>query len=302
MDALDQKILLYASLNADDRAEVDAYVGEHPEAAEALAAVQALDRLLGAARPPEGTPTEADLAEYLAARHAGGPTEGSADAERLGWVEEAIHEDPATERAYREMARRLDALVDRAEDPFAQFERLAGQPVVARPGRLTRPALRLATVTRFAVAAAALLAVAYGALVAVSIATVPEQAEVAALEDVPPSYGGLTLRGTSADLGALADRFDGALRRVHEARRAPLGLFPHYDDAVLDGAAEELAAVIEALPVDAYLALKAGFVLGQVRLHQGRLDEAREALEPVVTHGGPDAAEARRMLDWLLER
>jgi hypothetical protein len=138
----------------------------------------------------------------------------------------------------------------------------------------------------------------YGALALGSHLAQPERAALADLGDLPDAYGGLHLRG-DAPADRTSDRYALALDALADARRSTLGLFPRYDDDALDAVAARLREVVDASGPDSWEGLEALYVLGKIRLHQGRSEEAVWALQAVVALEGPHAAEARRRLDYL---
>ena len=295
----------YPSLSPDERATVDARVAERPELAAAYAGARRLAALFDAATAPFDAD---DVARRAAARHLGLPlSDDDPEADAARWAAEA-----------ELIAARLDALDASAEDPVLRYERLVnetsgtGQDATSQdaasavPGTLfrsaapDRPALRLLHVRRWAVAATVLL-VAYGGLFAVSSATAPERARVAALGEIDATAP-LALRGGGApasDGASDAARLTDALGEIDAARHTTLGLFPTYDD---DGLAAAVAA-LERLSGDvdsaSWVSHEARFALGRVLFYQGHDVEAARVLGGLVEQGSYRGAAARRVLDAI---
>ncbi len=308
MAPLDQRILAYSDLPESERAEVERLALGDPERAALLAQAQALHAVLTEARMAADVDVTA-LAEYVIGRHQRRrqlPPEVAARYER---VEQALRERPELEREARGLLRALERIAAEAEDPVAQFERLTGQRLAPAVHRPTSPAapdrgparpLRRVRIARYALAACVGVAALYGALAFAGGLFQPERARLADLAAAPGSYEGLTYRGETPD--PTVDRYAGALGRLDAARRSTFGLFAHYDAAALDAVAGDLTALLGEAPADSWEALEAAFLLGRIRLHQGRDAEAADAFRTVVEEEGPSAPEARRLLDWLARR
>ena len=294
----------YPSLSPDERAAVDARVAEHPEWAEALADAQRLAALVDAATAPVDAD---DLAQRAAARHLGLPlSDERPEADDARWATEA-----------ERIEARLGALGAGAEDPVLRFERLLSEstaegagpdrdasPAAPRPlfrPAPNRPALRLLRARRWAVAATVLL-VAYGGLFAVSSATVPERARMAALGEVDATAP-LALRGGTvaapSDAVPAADRLTAAFDAIDDARHTTLGLFPTYDDAGLAAAAAQLEDLSGDVDSTSWVSHEARFALGRVLFYQGHDAEAARVLGGLVEQGSYRGAAARRLLDAI---
>ncbi|MEM6325977.1 MAG: hypothetical protein AAF791_02560, partial [Bacteroidota bacterium] len=213
----------YAVLSSEERAALDAEAASDPDVADAWTEAKALAALTEAARAPD------DLAARVVDEHLGyGTIVGDLEAASLR----------------SEVAR----LGTEAEDPAAQFERLTGHtlpdasPPVSSDGSIGRPP-RLATdrpaahgaptrrrVRGLAYALVGLLAV-YGMAFAGSSLATPERARVAHVSDVSDSFR--PTRGAE-----IMDRYAEAVDLLESARRSTLGLFPRYDEATLEQAAE----------------------------------------------------------------
>jgi hypothetical protein len=307
MDDLDWQLFLYGDLSDAERAEVERLARTDPARAALLAESRALAAFLAEARAADaGLPDATALAEYVVGRHTSRRPPPEV-AERYLRIEAALRERPELERQARAFLRALEQYAAEAEDPAAQFERLTGRsltsrrPDVAPAAAADRPPLRLAArrpVLRLALAASLVLGVAYSGLAVASRAALPERARLADLGAIPDAYEGIVLRGEGAAYPA-GERYARALARLDAARRAPLGLFPRYDAAALDAAARDLAAVASEADPASWEAPEAAFLLGRIRLYQGRDREAAAAFTAVVDGDGPSAPEARRLLDWL---
>ena len=225
--------------------------------------------------------------------------------ERLGYGE-AVRVAPEDETHAAEIHAALDSFEAEAEPPLAQFERLTGhtlapattQPSVPQKGdaprlasdRSAEPGRRQRLVRTLAFAGLA-LAVVYSGLFLTSSLTIPERARVADVADVAATFR--AVRGAE-----VADQYAAAVDILSSARHTTLGLFPRYDDARLDEAANAFAAIAHEGPEGQY-GKEAALAIGRIRMLQGRDAEARIALAAVVAQGGYRAPEAVRLLDYL---
>ena len=293
----------YPALSAAERAQVDARLADLPEWAGALAEAHRLADLVDAATAP----IDADaLARHAVDRRMGLASDDDA-------IAEARARDPELDAEAERIEAHLRDLEAGAEDPLRRYERLTGlffseapavggDSLAARP-LLDRPPAPPPRTTRWRaprwLAAAAVLLVAYGAAFAVSTATQPERARVAALTDidaVPPSV----LRGGDpAD--AQAEELTEALDAVHGARRSVLGLFPTYDAEALTAAAARLGTIADQAGPTSWIAQEARLAQGRVLLHLGRDAEAARVLGGLVEQGSYRGSVARRLLDALRE-
>ncbi len=327
MENIDHALLNYDDLTAAERAVVDGYLAEHPEAAAMLAEGRALRALLDeATQAGTAVPDAEALALYLAARSASARPL-PADLEALGTrIEDAFEEHPELERHYAMMQDRLKRLTAAAEAPLAQFERLTGRrlrqanapvespakakTVGAQRGRRSAwrasaadreavPILRRLSVPRLAFAAVLAVALAYGGLFVASQSGTTRWERLAGLEAMPAEFEGLRLRGTSGQTDPVTERYAEALQALSAARATTLGLFPSYDP---DGLARATTLLEEAASLgepDGPIVLEARFLTGKIRLYEGDLDAAREAFQAVADRHGPSAPDARRLLDEL---
>ena len=296
---LHDRLDAYPLLPPDERAEVAREAAARPEMAERLAEARALAAAVDAARRRD---PEMELAEALAA-------------ERLGLrTEPVVTADPALQAAAAEMRATLDRIEAEAEDPVAQFERITGTalPPLAEPAAVpatraparaadrsaaapSRRARRATPFVRMAALACAVLGVAYAGLFATSAALTPERARVADLGDVAESYRPVTVRG--ADALPVAERYEAALALLADARRSTLGLFPRYDAAALDRAADAFAAIQDG--ETGRFGSESALAVARIRLLQGRDADALAALDGVSPER---TAEVARMRQWIAER
>ncbi len=331
MENIDQALLNYDDLPASERAAVDGYLAEHPEAQATLAEGRALRALLhDAAEAEAAVPDAESLALYLATRSASSrplPPELEALSTR---IEDAFGEHPELERRYAMMQDRLKRLTTEAEAPLAQFERLTGRRLghveapdplddVARDAaapapesrrvrqawrasvadRAAAPLLRRVSLPRLALAASLAVALLYGSLLLASRSSTTRWERLAGLGEVPAEFEGLRLRGVGGQTDPVADRYAEALQTLHEARSTTLGLFPSYDP---DGLRRSVALLEEATALgepDGPIVLEAWFLLGKIRLYEGDEEAARTAFQVVADRGGPSAPDARRLLAEL---
>ncbi len=286
MADLDALLDAYPSLSPSDRVMVDVLAGARPERQAAYAEARRLAALVDAA---SAQTSAADLARVAVARRLGGapPEAARADRDREASADLARHQDAIEER--------LDELEAEAEDPLALFERLTGQPLPdlvqgprTAPSGPNASGPRLPAVAR-AVMAAALLAVGYGVLYAASTARATVREQVADLGAV----GAVWLPSSRA--GPLAQAFTA----VRHARRSTLGLFPHYDPAGLDRAAQALAAEAAAAEAPSWQSQEARLTLARVHLYRQRDVDAARVLGGLVREGGTRAPAARRILDFI---
>lgn len=328
----ESQLLNYDSLPASARAEADAYLAEHPDAARLVAEGRALHALLGqAARFGAEVPDTEALAQFVTAQfmaHRPLPPEVEALGQR---IHDALAAHPELERQYSMMLDRLRSLTDAAESPHTQFERLVGYSLTGAPSRTPtsgpadangapavaaprqrhrswrapadepdgRPLLQRLSFPRLALAASLLLALLYGSLFLASNAEQTEWERLANLEAIPSEYEGLRLRGVDGGMDPAAERYAAALDRLNTARSSTLGLFPAYDEAQLDTTVQLLRQVTELDQPDAALGLEAWYLIGRVLLYRGDVAAARDAFQIVVERQGPSTPDARRLLDAL---
>ena len=324
MSTVEEKLWAYGLLSPEEQAEVDAFVAAHPEWAPAREQARALAGLLRDARLlDEAAPGDEALAYHLAARHLGPPPPAWADAYRR--IEERLEADPQRRARYEDLERRLDEL-EAASDPAAQFERLSGYaldpPTSAAPPapgsqrapdrvprRTSQHRGRLPRLARWTSAIALAAVGLYGALFALSYGATPPNERLAAFEpdEVRTDIYGRRDRGAAPQPDSLSTEalFLQALPLLQEARTSTLGLFPRYDEAKLQRAGRLLERII-AQEDPGFARAEAYYLLGKVRLAQGDVQGARDALRRVVTGEGAgpglQADEAERLLRSLAQR
>ncbi|WP_420456255.1 hypothetical protein [Rubrivirga sp.] len=279
----------YPALSPSERATVDARVADLPEWAQAYADARRLAALVDVATAP---PDADDVARAAVGR-------------RMGWASAHAHPSELAAEADRVEAR-LRELDAGAEDPVARFERLTGvalreAPEIGGDSLPAEPVLGLppASPGRRApwwVAATAAVAVAYVVLLAVSTTASPERARVAGLGEIEAAPPPAPL---ATDDEAEPRRLTHALRAVRDARRSTLGLFPSYDAAGLDAAADTLGAIARQADPASWVSQEARLAWGRVLLYRGRDAEAARVLGALVTQGGYRGSAARRLLDAL---
>ncbi len=331
MESIEQALLNYDDLPVSERAAVDAYLDEHPEAEAMRAEGRAVRALLDdATRAGAEVPDAESLARYLASQYAAGHHPLPPDLIALGnRIEAAFDEHPELERRYAMMQDRLKALTASAESPLAQFERLTSLPLERedpsgigfvpytapappKPKRETarswrssvtdRPAvplMRRVSLPRLALAASFIVMLLYGGLFLASQSSTAPYQRLAGLNEVTNEFEGLRLRGADGGMDPVADRYAEALETLHDARSTTLGLFPTYDP---DGLSEATTLLEEAAALgepDGPIALEAWFVIGKIKLYRGDEEAARQAFQSVVDQRGPSAPDAQRLLDEL---
>ena len=311
MEGILDKIAAYADLSAAERDEVHAYVREHPEHGQALTEARLFASWLGAGRASDKPPlVNGEIADYVVAQHFGAQPLPTVAAQRATQIEAILHEHPDLERKAREMTQHLAFLVSESEDAVDQFERLAGRPITPEPAKPKRkPRARKAPDRQPARASArrplqtavfAVLGVValWGALFLAGQASLSPYQRWADLDELPAVYDGLT-RSATQPSGSTASYAE-AVERLRMARSAPLGLFPNYDADELADIVTDLEDVIAMERAEnGLLALEARFLIGKIRIYQGRLGEATAALRYVVEQDGPSAPEARELLSLL---
>ncbi len=308
MTSTELNLLLYDDLPTAERAEADAYLTEHPEAADLRDEGRRLRALTAAAADRGSTLTPEALADYLATRLDPIPSRRARELEQR--VRAATATDPELARAYGRLQDRLSEIED-ALPPFGEhLEALTGrslpeapaQPLgfAGRPRAADReavPRMRRVRFARLAVAASLLCAVLYGALFAAGEMGRPLSHELAALDDLPKTYRAFAVRGESGTPDPVADRYAEALATLDEGRSSTLGLFPRYDPAALDTALRLLEEAAERGEPHSALVLEARYLTGRIHLYRGELDAAEAALREVVEEGGPSAPHAQELLE-----
>lgn len=314
MNSTEERLLSYDELPPGEQAELDAHLAAHPEARALLEEGRALRAVLEKAGPASPVPSASELAHYVVSRHLGPSPAPRELAELAGRVEQAAEANAELRAELAALEARLEALTAGAAGPAEHFARLTGRrlgPLAARraprpparraPSRGPRPLLRRVSLRRLALAATLLAGFLYGGLYAASELSRGPAERLAALDAVPRQFEGLRLRGSDEHEDPVAERYAAALDAVHEARSAVLGLFPRYDAEELNRAVGYLVEVTQIEPAGSALGLEAWYLIGRIRLYQGEVGQAREALLRVVEQEGPSARDAQRLLDELGE-
>jgi TolA-binding protein len=170
-------------------------------------------------------------------------------------------------------------------------ERTSGRDTVARMWK----------VGRYAAAVVAAVLIAYGGLLAVSMATQSPAERLAVLNPDEMRIEGYQVRTRSAvaEPAGNDERFLRALRQLSDAYRAPLGLFPRFDANRVQEAQDALEHVVENEDAGSFLQLEASFFLAKTYLAQSDIESARRELKRVVMGEGRRIDEATRMLRSL---
>lgn len=302
MTVTEQDILLYPDLSQNEREAVDRYVAAHPHLRALLDEAKALTSLMDQLPAADGAPDAQDIARYILSRHLDTQAPPDEHVQQYAIIERALAENPALERQARVLATNLERLAADAEDPVLQFERLTGRRLepIPKATEVNAPTFRLYRLRplRLALAASLAAVVLYGALAIANYVATPGHVQMAALDGVTQVNAGMTLRGAGPTDRTL-ERYAAALDQIESARTSVLGLFVTYDDTQLDQAAADLRSVIDESEEGSWEALEALYVLGKIRVHQNRTDDALWALQAVVSMDGPHASDARRLIDYL---
>ncbi|MDX1532036.1 MAG: hypothetical protein R3362_10970, partial [Rhodothermales bacterium] len=140
MESIEQKILLYDDLPASERAEVDAYLVEHPGGRALQEEGRQLRGLLdAAARTGADLPDAETVAEAVVARYMGGRPLPPALAAITERVAEAVRSQPEVERQHALMVERLKSLSAEAASPLDHFEQLTGRRLGSGPAPDAEP-------------------------------------------------------------------------------------------------------------------------------------------------------------------
>lgn len=154
---------------------------------------------------------------------------------------------------------------------------------------------------RSAAIAAAVVIVAYAALLGVSLATQSPAEQMAVLDPDEMQIEGYQMRTRSATAAPRTndERFLRALQVLDAAHSAPLGLFPTFDADEVQEAQDLLQSVVENEEAGSFLQLEASFFLAKTHLAQSDIEPARSALKRVVMGEGRRLNEAAQMLESL---
>lgn len=333
MDRIEEQILSYPHLSAEDQREVEAYVESNPEWAPLLNDVRAIESLLpGASVSDADTLSERLVTTYVLvqALHPDDVPPGLDEA--LAGLQARIDEDPTLQERAEAVRRRLEQ-AEAAIDPVTQFEELTGRTLdasaddasarasdrsqVRHRGRareggasvrnLLERLLHLPRAARWAGAVAALLMGTYLTLFVaseLSQSPVDRLAAVEVSDEVVSAYSATDTRSIvpRRDTLSVDNLYLEALSVLREARTSTLGLFPTYDEEKLSEAERLLTDVLDRTEEGSFLALEAQFYLGKTYLAQGRIDDARSRFQIVVQREGRQAGEARDILAALEQR
>ena len=303
MQHIKEKILLYFDLPEDEKASVEQHVREHPELKALFAESQALHTMLKTVRE-EAIPDASALIDYVlfSAITVGNPP---ADvAARHARTEAVVRERPELQAQVEAIRSSLHRLTETAEDPIARFERLTMHdqgssltPAADREAVARRQGMRLFRPVRLALAASLAFVAVYGALSVMSWQLQSERARLAGLHNTAEVFEELRFRGQSIE--SRPDDLVQSLEILREARSSTLGLFSSYDGDRLDAAAELAERVAADEEQTTLQRGQAHYILGKIRMYQGRDVEAARALQAVVDHQVPGAEDARRLLDFI---
>lgn len=166
------------------------------------------------------------------------------------------------------------------------------------PGRVSD---QVWTGMRYAAVIAAVLLVVYGGLLGISMATQAPAERMAVLDPDEMEVEGYQMRTRSATTAPRSndERFLQALEVLQAAHRAPLGLFPRFNEAEVQEAQDLLTEVVDNEETGSFLQLEASFFLAKTHLAQSEIEPARQALKRVVMGEGRRINEATRMLESL---
>ena len=303
MQHIQEKILLFFDLTEEERADVEQHVREHPELEALFAESQALHAMLEAVQE-DAIPDASALIDYVlfSAITAGNPP---ADvAARHARTEAAVREHSELQAQVEAIRSSLHRLTETAEDPIARFDRLttrkqgsSSTPAADREAVARRQSMRLARPVRLALAASLALVAVYGALSVMSWQLQPERARLAGLQNTAEAFEEMRFRGQSNE--PPPDDLVESLEILREARSSTLGLFPSYDGDRLDAAAELAERVAVDEDQTTLQRAQAHYILGKIRMYQGRDPEAARALQVVVDRQAEGAEDARRLLDFI---
>lgn len=141
----------------------------------------------------------------------------------------------------------------------------------------------------------------YGGLLLVSYVMQPELQRLAYFEEDELRLEGYAVPARPSDSVRLQNASSDelylqALAHLRAAQTSTWGFFPRFDEESLQRAAALLEHVTAREEEDAFLQLEAYYLLGKIRLAQGRRKAARLALLEVVEGKGRKADPARELL------
>jgi len=301
MQHIQERILLYFDLPESEQASVEQHIREHPELEALFAESKALHTMLKAARE-DAQPDASALIDYVlfSSITVGNPP---ADvAARHARTEAVVREHPELQAQVEAIRSSLHRLTETAEDPIARFDRLtmrdqglSSAPAADREAIARRQGMRMFRPIRLALAACLTFVAVYGVLAVMSWQLQPERARLAQLHNTAEVFDELRFRGQDSSPDDLVE----SLEILREARSSTLGLFPSYDGDRLDAAAELAARVAADEDQTTLQRGQAHYILGKIRMYQGRDVEAAQALQTVIDNQVPGAEDARRLLDFI---
>ena len=325
--SIEEKILFYSELSAEERHAVEEHVAEHPELQPLLEEAQAFAALVGEAQLLRADPPgDEALAYFIATRHLSSHPLSAPLQDAFDRIEARLKEDSLLQARHAELVRRMRVL-EATSDPIKQFEALSQhtipppQPVIEDhlpvPGKdkvtggQPVPPLRKVWggkksmvyrlwghVGRWSAAAVVLVLALYGSLGLVSHFSQSDLDRLAVLEPSELLADAVQMRGGEPvpDLVTSDELYTRASALLREARTHTLGLFPHYDQATLDEAANLFERIIDQEEVGSPLQGEAYYLLAKVRLARKNVESAKVALRAVVEGGGLRATEAQALL------
>lgn len=302
--------MFYHELSPEEQRDLEQHVREHPEMAPLLEEAQAFAALLQEAHLLHADPPgDEALAYYIATRHVSRHPLPDSLQEAFARIESRLTSDAELRTRYEKLAGRM-ALLETTSDPVEQFERLTGHRIApaVHPAAETLPETEASSAViyrlwrrtgQWAAAAVIFCLALYGTLALVSQASQSDLERLAAFEDFEAE--GLRMRGgvTEPDYESSEDYYRRALPLLREARAHTLGLFPHYDQALLNNAAVLLERVVAQDPEDSALRSEANYLLANIRLVQQHGAHAKAALEAVLAGSGWRGSEAQALLEEL---
>lgn len=321
MNDVEEQILSYPHLSAEEQREVEAYVESNPEWASLLQDVRSIEALSASAQTD--LPSDPLLATYVTVRHLHPEEDVPPGLDTAFSKLETRIEHDVSLRQKVDAAQRQLREAEAAIDPVSHFEALTEHTLEKEtepePAQHTEPAstespstapsllevfLNLPRLARWGAVVAVVLVGTYGALYGVSQATQSTLDRLAAVEvsdQVVENYATTELRGAQSgtDTASADDQYLEALSALREARSSTLGLFPQYDPERLEQAKQDLDRVLEQVKPGSFLALEAHFYLGKIALAQEEVDAARRHFKTVVQREGRRTDEAYEILKTI---
>jgi anti-sigma-K factor RskA len=313
MNDVEEQILSYPHLSAEEQREVEAYVESNPEWASLLRDVRSIEALSASAQTD--LPSDPLLATYVTVRHLHPEEDVPPGLDTAFSKLETRIEHDVSLRQKVDAAQRQLREAEAAIDPVSHFEALTEHTLEkeTEPASTESPDtapsllevfLNLPRLARWGAVVAVVLVGTYGALYGVSQATQSTLDRLAAVEvsdQVVENYATTELRGAQSgtDTASADDQYLEALSTLREARSSTLGLFPQYDPERLEQAKQGLDRVLEQVKPGSFLALEAHFYLGKIALAQEEVDAARRHFKTVVQREGRRTDEAYEILKTI---